>query len=189
MKKKYIIGSLCFLYGMLFVSGGIKSLIHNRHFLIDLIDDRFNFLIESIRAYLSGDMLVEHILAINNIIGILEMMSFGLILILIGSSLIFNQFRLPRVPLFFVYLFIISFFYQVWVCIKYVALSGLFAAIFYGTMIYYIWMARQRDKEYDEQIKKGVKWAFYSLLIIISILSVIIFIYIPKSAENIGIVQ
>ena len=189
MKKKYIIGSSCLLYGILFISGSIKSFVDNRYFLLNLIDNRFKFLIESIRAYLLGDMLVEHILAISNIMGIVVMMTFGVVLILIGISIIFDQFRLPRIPLFFVYLFIFSFFYQIWVCIRYVALSGFFAAIFYGIIIWYAWMTRKRDKEYDEKINKGVKWAFYILLIIISIMSIIVLVYRPISAENIGIIQ
>ena len=133
-------------------------------------------------------MAVENIIFLSRIIGILGTLTIGLTLIIIGSVFIWPGYKLPKVPLIFSLLFIVLFFDDIWIAIKYVSLGGVFGAISYALVLYYAWYAgRQRIEVGPEEkrlvIGKVRIWLFYFILaalIICSFIPIVLNLKLPE---------
>lgn len=193
MRKKVVLAFIYLFWGMLFILAWLKMTFEARFALVNLVRGHFKFLIEAFGAWKSGNMSLEQVLIVQRIMGVLFTVSIGLILIMIGISFIVPKLKLPGIHVVFISIFCFSFCYQIWVSVKYVALSGLFGTIVYGLVLYYALFIKKREvgriQNNEYPIRKEIKVGFYILLILLAILSLLPLIINMRLPEGVAIVQ
>ncbi len=176
------------LWGAIYLIICGKMINSIRLFELDLIGARIKILEEAFKTWKAGNMAVENIIFLSRIIGILGTLTIGLTLIIIGSFFIWPGYKLPKVPLIFSLLFIVLFFDDILIAIKYVSLGGVFGAISYALVLYYAWYAGRQRIEVGPEEKRSVVgkvriWLFYFILaalIICSFIPIVLNLKLPE---------
>ena len=188
MQKRIAIGLVYFIWGVLFWAGFGRMIYVTRHTLIVLINSHLKVVKEALAAWQSGNMSVDHVIFLHWVIGILGFIAIGLTLIIIGSFFFFFCYKLLKVSLIFSLLFIVLFFDDILIAIKYVSLGGVFGAISYALVLYYAWYAGRQRIEVGPEEKRSVVgkvriWLFYFILaalIICSFIPIVLNLKLPE---------